>query len=438
MSDVAAPLATEDVDVAIVGGGPAGLAAGQALAQAGAGRVVVLDRESATGGIPRHAHHPGYGIRDLHRMLSGPEYAQRRSDAAAAAGVELRTGTDVTGWAPGGELRLLVTSPSGRAILRARAVVLATGCRERPRSARLVAGSRPQGVLTTGMLQQLVYLLDEPVGRRAVVVGAEHVSYSALQTLAHGGARTIAMTTPLPRHQSYGAFRLGAALRFGTPLLTETDVTLIRGRRRVEGVELTDRLTGARRELTCDTVVFTGGWIPDHELAVQGGAVLDRATRGPAVDPGLRTTRPGVFAVGNLIHGAETADVAALTGAHVVSGVSAWLAGAPWPADPVAVSCEAPLDWITPNLVDPGRTGAPVRGRFLVRAQAELIDARLAVSQSGRALWTGRLPRVMSGRSAALPADWAASVDPRGGPVSVRVLRARPRPRRAPRPASGC
>ena len=180
-------LASEDVDVAIVGGGPAGLAAGQALARAGAGRVVVLEREPATGGIPRHADHPAYGIRDLHRVLSGPEYALRRSQAATAAGAELRVGTDVTGWAPGGELALLTTSAAGRRSLRARAVVLATGCRERPRSARLVPGSRPQGILTTGMLQQLVYLLREPVGRRAVVVGAEHVSYSALQTLAHGG-----------------------------------------------------------------------------------------------------------------------------------------------------------------------------------------------------------------------------------------------------------
>ena len=206
----------------------------------------------------------------------------------------------------------------------------------------------------------------------------------------------------------------------------------------MEGVELTDRRTRQRRELACDTVVFTGGWIPDHELAMQGGAALDSATRGPAIDPGLHTTRPGVFAVGNLIHGAETADVAALTGAHVASAVSAWLGRAPWPAPPVPVVCEPPLDWITPNLIDPGQAGTPVRGRFLLRAHAGLVEAEIAVIQAGRPLWSGRLRRVMPGRSASLPAGWTAGVDPEGGPVSVRVLRARPRPRRVRRPASGC
>src|SRR5436189_2448921 len=199
----------EVVDAAVVGGGPAGLTAAAALRQDGAGRVVVLEREREAGGIPRHAQHQGFGARDLRRMLSGPRYAERLAERAAASGAELRTETQVTGWSEDGGLEL--TGPAGRTELAARAVVLATGCRERPRSARLVPGSRPDGVFTTSTLQQLVHLHGQRVGRCAVVVGAEHVSFSAVATLAQGGASVVALVTELPRHQSLAAFRVGAA-----------------------------------------------------------------------------------------------------------------------------------------------------------------------------------------------------------------------------------
>src|SRR5204862_6491769 len=124
----------------------------------------------------------------------------------------------VTGWSEDGGLEL--TGPAGRTELAARAVVLATGCRERSRSARLVPGSRPDGVFTTSTLQQLVYLHGERPGRRAVIVGAELVSFSALVTLAHAGAEAVAMVTDAPRHATFGAIRAAAAMRFRAPLLT--------------------------------------------------------------------------------------------------------------------------------------------------------------------------------------------------------------------------
>jgi thioredoxin reductase len=423
----------EHVDVAVVGGGPAGLAAAEELAADGAGRVVVLEREAQAGGIPRHAAHQGYGLRDLRRVLDGPAYARLRAARALAAGVEVATSTQVTGWAraPGDPgLALELTSPAGRRVLRARAVVLATGCRERPRPARLIAGSRPQGVMTTGMLQQVVHLQGEVPGARAVVVGAEHVSFSALLTLADGGARAVAMVTELAHHQSFGVVRAGAALRHGVRLRTRTALTAIHGGRRVEAVELTHLGTGAVDEVACDLVVLTADWIPEHELAVLGDVALDPGTRGPAVDAAGRTSRPGVFATGNLLHGAEPADVAALTGRHAAEGVLEHLAGAPWPSSHVDVRCAPPLAWIAPNVVVPGGAAtAPPRGRHLLRAREELIDARVVLTQDERVLWRERVPRVMPGRSAHLGAAWAADVDPAGGPVVVRVAAARRRSR---------
>jgi thioredoxin reductase len=408
--------------VAVVGGGPAGLAAAVELRRRGVREVVVLEREEAAGGIPRHARHQGFGLRDLRRALTGPAYARRWADLAREAGAEVFEETMVTGWGPSSDAgpgALDLTSPRGRSALKPAAVVLATGCRERPRSARLVPGSRPAGVMTTGMLQQLVYLRALPAGRRALVVGAEHVSFSAILTLAHGGARTIALTTELPRHASIAAFRIGARVRYAVPVWTRTRVSAIRGRARVEEVELTDLDTGGVRGVECDTVVFSADWIPDHELAVMAEVELDPGTRGPAVDCALRSSRPGVFAVGNLLHGAEQADVAALSGRHAAAGVVRYLEDRKWPEKRAPIVCEPPLGWIAPNVV----TGpnAPPRARFALRAHDFLRAPQVEIVRGGSVLWSGRLARLMPGRSTRIPHGWTARVDPGGGEVTIRL-----------------
>jgi thioredoxin reductase len=408
------------VSVVIVGAGPAGLTAAHELGRLGVREVLVVEREREAGGIPRHAAHQGFGLRDLRRPLSGPAYARRLAALASRAGAELRTETMVTGWSPGGPLEL--TSPRGRQLLDPDAVIFASGCRERPRSARLVPGSRPDGVMTTGTLEQLVYLKGERLAGRALVVGAEHVSFSALLTLAHGGARPVGMTTELARHQSLAAFRVGAALRFRTPLWTRTRVSAIHGRPLVEEVELTDLDSGRTRSIGCEIVVFTGDWIPDNELAPMGGLELDPGTRGPAVDAALRTSRPGVFAAGNVLHGAEQADVAALSGRHAAASAARFLGGAGWPERRVRIGCRPPLTWVSPNAL---AGGTPPRGRFLVRSRELLTHPRVQIEQDGRVLWSGRLARLVPGRSGRLPDEWTALADPDGGPVTVFVASAR-------------
>ena len=205
---------TDRVDVLIVGAGPAGLAAATALADAGE-KVLVLDREAELGGIPRHASHVGYGIIDLRRVLTGPGYARHYVRAAERAGAALRSETTALSWA--GERTLLCTSPRGRFEITARAIVLATGCRERPRAARLVPGSRPGGVFTTGSLQQYVHSRGLPVGTRAVIVGAEHVSFSAVMTLRRADVRVVAMVDEQPRHQTYAPISGPGLVWLGCP-----------------------------------------------------------------------------------------------------------------------------------------------------------------------------------------------------------------------------
>ena len=176
--------------------------------------------------MPRHSRHTGYGLRDLRRVLTGPGYARTLTGVAAGAGAEIRTGSTVT------ELSgttATVTSPRGVETIQASAVLLATGCRERPRAARLVPGDRPSGVMTTGELQQRVYLGGMRLSGQALVVGAEHVSFSAAMTLAHAGARVIALVTEHERQQSYAAFQAAAAVRWRIPVWTSTVVRRVAG-----------------------------------------------------------------------------------------------------------------------------------------------------------------------------------------------------------------
>ena len=403
----------------IVGAGPAGLAAASRIAGEGV-EVTVVEREQSAGGVPRHCLHQGFGLRDLHRSCAGPAYAARRVELALRRGAEIRTGTDVTGWA--GERRLEVTSSAGPETLEADAVLLATGCRERPRPARLIPGDRCAGVMTTGTLQQLV-ASGTQIGHRAVVVGAEHVSYSALATLRHAGVEVAAMTTELAEPQTFGAFHLGATAVFGVRVRTRTRVAEIRGGERVTSVRLLDA-DGVETRVDCDTVVLTADWIPERELAATGSLMLAGATGGPLCDGAGRTTSRGVFAAGNLLHGAEPADRAGLEGDHAARSVLEFLDNGHWPAQRLQVAVRPPLRWASPTLYAPDAASP-----LLLRSDEHLNLARVAVSQAGRILSSSRLRLLAPGRGAALAPGWADGADPDAGELTVEVVAARRRRR---------
>ncbi|MGW7269337.1 FAD-dependent oxidoreductase [Streptomyces sp. NPDC054864] len=397
-----------NVDVLVVGAGPAGLAAAASLAGSGAGTVEVLEREARAGGMPRHCHHGGFG---RWGAATGPRYAEDLVEAALGAGAAVRAGVSATGWS--GPLSLDTTGPHGLERITARAVVLATGARERPRTARLVPGSRPAGVFSTGELQQAVHVYRQEIGTRAVVVGAEPVSYAALSALRRAGVEVAALVTEEARAQ----VSRGRAAAARVPLLTGVSVAELLGRERLSGVRLR-RYDGRERVLACDTVVFTGDFIPDHELARRGGVLLDTGTRGPAVDMSFRTASPGVFAVGSGVHAVEPARVAAGEGVRVAHAVRGHLGGGGWPCGAVPVVADAPLRWVAPNRLVPGAPG----GRFVLRTAEALVCPVLVVRQDGRCLYRQRvLGAVLANRGLYLSGSWVGKVDAGGGPVRVAV-----------------
>jgi thioredoxin reductase len=407
-------------DVLIIGAGPAGLAAALELKRLGGSDILIAEREGEAGGIPRMCGHTGFGLRDLHRVMMGPSYARKYREMAGQAGLKIHTSTTITDWEDKNQVSF--TSPNGLGSIQAKSILICTGVRERPRAARLVPGHRPEGVFTTGSLQRFVYEHHLPVGKRAVVVGAEVVSLSAVLTLMHAGVKVLNMVTALPHHQLYLPVFLPAKVLYvdilaGAPILTNKRVTNILGRPRLDGIEVTDLDSGETQIIECDTIVFTGDWIPENELARSGGVETGRPSLGPQVDSLFRTSQPGIFAAGNVLRGVETADWAALEGRGAARSIARFLENAKWSANRIGVRAEAPLAWISPNVIT---SGSGVE-RFRFRADTFCEKALLQVKQSDRILYQKQFRRLNANTSLNLSSDWIEKVDFTGEPVKLVV-----------------
>jgi len=376
-----------EVDVAVVGGGPAGLAAATRLKQRGVASVTVLDREPAAGGIPRHCGHYPFGMREFHRLLRGPDYARRLVARAEAAGVVIHTGTTVVGVAPGP--RLILSTEEGRREIAARRVLLATGVRETSRAARFLGGQRPLGVVSTGALQSLIYLAGKRPFERPVILGSELVSFSAILTCRHAGIRPVAMVEPNAR---VTARRFAAALPrlFGIPLHLATQLVAIHGGRRVEGVTLRGA-DGRAWDLETDGVIVSGAFTPEATLVRMGHLELDAigngGSGGPMIDQFGRCSDPDFFAAGNLLRPVETAGWSWHEGVAAGDAVADSLAGRLPQADRlVSVAAANPAI----KLVLPQRLALPAPDGGMSQLQLRLARparGHLTVGDAGSIVW---------------------------------------------------
>ena len=247
-------------EVAIVGAGPAGLAAALRLAELGIRDLVVLEREAEAGGVPRHCGHLGFGWQSHRRVWRGPRFAQRlRHDARS---LEIRTGTTVLAIEADGTLCL--RDAQGAARLAARQLLVATGTRETTRAARLIGGTRPPGVMNTGALQQHVYLRRHRPFERPVILGSEWVAFSAILTCRHLGIQPVALLEEAARIDAPRPGGLVSRLAFGVPVMTRTRLLAIEGRGRVEAVVVERR--GREQRIACDGVVVSGRFVPEDAL----------------------------------------------------------------------------------------------------------------------------------------------------------------------------
>jgi thioredoxin reductase len=360
-----------DADVVVVGGGPAGLSAATELARLGAGKVILLERDTDVGGIPRHCGHSPFGMREFRRILSGQRYAAKLEAAAVAAG--------------GG----IVTSatPDGIVEFHARRVVLATGNREKPRSQRLVTGERPLGIINTGALQAYVYLEKLAPFQRPVIVGTELVAMSAILTCRSAGIGPVAIVERNARPTARFPFHLLPSV-LGIPLHYNAEILGIHGKGRVEEITIA---TGAeKRTIACDGILFTGDFTPESALARMSGLSIDPASGGPVVDAYGRTSDPHIFAAGNLLRPVETAGWCWDEGKRIAASVFADLSvGGPAPTEMVGIRAGAGIKYVVPQRI--GRQDGP---RSLDRLQVhvtERVRGRLSLHDGGKRIWSRRI-----------------------------------------------
>ena len=362
--------------VAIVGAGPGGLSAAAELGRLGVGGVVVLERENQAGGIPRHCGHSPFGLREYYRPLSGVQYSQKLTQSARQYGADIRLQTTVVEMAPHG--RLTLSTQNGIETLVADKVLLCTGNRETPRAPRLVSGSRPAGVITTGALQSMVYLKKGIPFRRPVIAGSELISFSALLTCQHAGIKPVAMIDDSRR---IVARRFAALLPrlLGVPLLMNSSINKIIGRDRVEAINITDA-DGNLQSIECDGVVFSGNFIAEASLVRMSHLELDARSATPQVDQYGRCSDPDYFACGNLLHPVDTAGWCWAEGKRVASYIKFSINGE-LPAANTSIKIEClgnDIKYFTPQRIvvpeaNPGNGHPGLQIRFKVSNKGELI-----------------------------------------------------------------
>lgn len=300
-------------DVAVIGAGPAGLAAAAAAKENGAGKVVVIERDFRPGGILEQCIHAGFGLKYFGEELSGPEYAVRFIEKCEQAGVEFLVNTMVLS-IDGPTRRIHAVHGEGLVNITAGAIILSMGCRERTRPQVQIPGTRPAGVYTAGAAQRFCNVQNHIVGNRIVIVGSGDIGMIMARRMTLEGAEVKGVFEIMPYLAGLNRNRVQCLDDFGIPLYLNHTVIDIDGKYRVKKVTVAkvdqhkQPIPGTEFDVECDTVLLSVGLIPENEISVGAGVRLDPVTKGPVVDNRMMTSVPGIFACGNVVHVNDLVD----------------------------------------------------------------------------------------------------------------------------------
>lgn len=301
------------VDVLIVGAGPAGMAAAIAAKEAGVDNILVLEREADMGGILRQCIHNGFGLHRFKEELTGPEYAQRDVDRVKELGIEVRCGTTVLSI---DENRFVtaVSKEKGIQLFEAGALILAMGCRERPRGALATPGTRCAGIYSAGTAQKFVNLEGYMPGKRVVILGSGDIGLIMARRMTLQGAKVLACVELMPYSSGLNRNIVQCLHDYDIPLLLSHTVIDIQGKERLTGVTVAEvdakrqPIPGTEQHFDCDTLLLSVGLLPENELTRQANVEMSNLTSGAVVDDTLQTSKEGIFACGNVLHVHDLVD----------------------------------------------------------------------------------------------------------------------------------
>jgi NADPH-dependent 2,4-dienoyl-CoA reductase/sulfur reductase-like enzyme len=303
----------KQVDIVVIGGGPAGLAAAIEARKNGVKDILVIERDRELGGILMQCIHNGFGLHVFKEELTGPEYAERFIDELSEMGIEYKLDTMVTDISPDKVVKAMNTE-DGLMTIQAKAVILTMGCRERTRGAIAIPGTRPAGVMSAGTAQRYINMEGYMVGKRVVILGSGDIGLIMARRMTLEGAKVLAVAELMPFSGGLTRNIVQCLDDFDIPLLLSHTVQEVRGKDRVEGVVISQvdsnfkPIPGTETTYDCDTLLLSVGLLPENELSKSAGIEIDPVTSGPIVNEAMETSVPGIFASGNVVHVHDLVD----------------------------------------------------------------------------------------------------------------------------------
>ena len=379
-------LETLSCDLVIVGGGPAGMAAAVAAYEDGLRDILILERDDSLGGILRQCIHNGFGLHRFGEELTGPEYAYRYEKAVKEYGIPYMTDTMVTSIS---RERMVTAQNSERGIfkIKAGAIVLAMGCRERPKGALNIAGHRPAGIYTAGTAQKFVNMKGYMPGKEIVILGSGDIGLIMARRMTLEGATVKAVCELMPYSGGLARNIEQCLNDFGIPLMLSHTVVDIHGADRVEGVTIAKvdenrrPIDSTRHFIKCDTLLLSCGLIPENELTKEAGIALDAVTNGARVDGDRETDIPGVFACGNVLHVHDLVDYVSEEAAIAGRAAVRFVRGETEKTVDVPLGCEGGVRYTVPQ-----RLSEAVNTRVYFRVADVYRDKRLQVAIGDKVL----------------------------------------------------
>lgn len=300
-------------DLAVVGGGPAGMAAALKAKECGVEKIIILERASTLGGILEQCIHAGFGLHYFGEELSGPEYAYRFISQVEQTDIDVKVDTMVTEIKTGNVI-IATNKADGVLEISATAIVLAMGCRERPRGALDIPGSRASGIMTAGTAQKYVNIDGYMPGKKIVILGSGDIGLIMARRMTLEGAKVELVCELMPYSGGLQRNIVQCLEDMNIPLKLSCTVIQTHGIERLEGVTVADvdenrkPIPGTEKYIECDTLLLSVGLIPENELSRKAGILIDPVTNGPIVDENRQTSRPGIFACGNVLQVHDLVD----------------------------------------------------------------------------------------------------------------------------------